>query len=240
MSQITKGAAQRIALAARRLPDVDPREFTLWIARKVELPVTEEKLATLTVTDLKGALASEETVETSVETDVDMAALKDAVRLLWGESGEEDDAPVPETYGEGDMPGSLRVAVASNSAERLDGHFGSALRFLVYQVGRDAIRLVDVRPTTECDLAEDKNAARAALIADCQLAYVQSIGGPAAAKVVRAGVHPLKIPNAGPARETLVHLQSVLDAPPPWLAKILGVKAQSLGKYAESEEVAGA
>lgn len=235
MTNITKGAAQRIALAARRLPDIDPRDFTLWIANKVGLPVTEEKLAGLTVTDLKGALASEETVETLLETDIDMAALKDAVRLLWGESEEGHDAPVPEDHGAGDMPGSLRVAVASNSGENLDGHFGTALRFLVYQVGKETIRLVDVRSTLECDLAEDKNAARAALIGDCQIAYVQSIGGPAAAKVVRAGVHPMKNPAAGPARETLARLQSILDAPPPWLAKIMGVEAKSLAKFADDE-----
>jgi len=235
MTTITKGAAQRIALAARALPDVDTREFTIWIAKKVELPITEEKLAGLTVTDLKGALTTEETVETSMETDVDMASLKEAVRLLWGE-GSGSDAPTPEVYTEGEMPGSLRVAVASNTEENLDGHFGSCLRFLIYQVGKDAIKLVDVRSTLECDLAEDKNAARSALIGDCQIAYVQSIGGPAAAKVVRAGVHPIKTPTAGPARETIVRLQSVLDAPPPWLAKIMGVEAKSLSKFAEEEE----
>mgnify|MGYP000421503298 CR=1 FL=1 len=101
---------------------------------------------------------------------------------------------------------------------------------------KDAIKLVDVRPTLECDLAEDKNAARAALINDCQVAYMQSIGGPAAAKVVRVGVHPIKTPTTGPARETIVRLQSVLDAPPPWLAKIMGVEAKSLSKFAEEEE----
>ncbi|MDW8323077.1 MAG: dinitrogenase iron-molybdenum cofactor N-terminal domain-containing protein [Burkholderiales bacterium] len=238
MTTITKEAAQRIARAARRLPDIDAREFTLWIARRLDLPITEDKLSTLTVTDLKGALTAEESVESLVETEVDMAALKDAVRILWGEPAAGDDAPQPEPYAEGDMPGSLRVAVASNTGENLDGHFGTALRFLIYQVDRATIRLIDVRPTAECDLAEDKNAARAALIADCQIAYVQSIGGPAAAKVVRAGVHPLKIPTAGPARATIARLQSIIDAPPPWLAKIMGVEARSLSRFAEGGEEA--
>lgn len=238
MSHITKVAAQRIALAARRLPEIDARDFTLWLARKLELPITEEKLATITVTDLKKALTAEESVESLVETEVDMAALKDAVRILWGEPNGQDDAPTPEPYVEGELPGSLRVAVASNTDENLDGHFGTALRFLVYQVGREAIRLIDVRPTAECDLAEDKNAARAALIADCQIAYVQSIGGPAAAKVVRAGVHPLKVATAGPARDTIARLQAILDAPPPWLAKIMGVQARSLSRFAEGAEEA--
>jgi nitrogen fixation protein NifX len=237
MTTITQGAALRIALAARVLEGVDTKAFTMWVAKKVGLPVNEAKLAGLTVTDLKQALSAEETVETSIETDVDMESLKLAVRYLWGEDVEADDnLPAPQAYADGDMPGSLRVAVASNTDENLDGHFGSALRFLIYQLSRDEIRLVAVRPTLEADLAEDKNAARAALINDCQVVYVQSVGGPAAAKIVRAGVHPMKYPQTGRAREVIARLQPILDAPPPWLAKILGVEAKSLTKFAEEEE----
>ncbi len=237
MTTITQGAALRIALAARVLEGVDVRQFTQWIVKKLSLPVNENKLSGLTVTDLKQALSAEETVETSIETDVDMESLKLAVRYLWGEDVDhDDDLPPIQAYAEGDMPGSIRVAVASNTDENLDGHFGSALRFLVYQLGKDEIRLVAVRPTLEADLAEDKNAARSALINDCQIVYVQSVGGPAAAKIVRAGVHPMKYPQTGPAREVIARLQPILDAPPPWLAKILGVEAQSLAKFAEEEE----
>jgi len=206
-------------LAARVLEGVDTRQFTQWVVKKLGLPVNEAKLAGLTVTDLKQALTAEETQETAIETDVDMESLKLAVRYLWGEDVDTDeDLPPVEAYAEGDMPGSLRVAVASNSDENLDGHFGSALRFLIYQLSKDEIRLVAVRPTLEADLAEDKNAARSALINDCQIVYVQSVGGPAAAKIVRAGVHPMKYPQTGLAREVIARLQSILDAPPPWLA----------------------
>jgi len=66
--------------------------------------------------------------------------------------------------------------------------------------------------------------------------YVHSIGGPAAAKVVRAGVHPVKVPQAAPARETLAQLQTTLQAPPPWLAKIMGVKASTLSRFADLAE----
>lgn len=233
MTTITKGAALRIALAAKTLAEVDPRALTLRLAEKLGLPITEDKLASFTVADLKALLTGEETVE----PDADMASIKLAVRYLWGENGDDSDVPRPESYAEGEIPDSLRVAVASNSAANLDGHFGSCPRFLVYQVGKFALKLVDVRPTLIADEEEDKNVARSALINDCQLVYVQSIGGPAAAKVVRAGVHPVKIPTAGPATDTLAKLQSVLDAPPPWLAKIMGVEAKSLSRFMEEEEV---
>ena len=232
MNTITKGAALRIALAAKALEETDPRAFTIKLAENLGLPISEDKLATVTVADLKLILSGEETVE----PEQDMASIKLAVRYLWGDGGEDEDLPKPESYAEGELPDSLRVAVASNSGENLDGHFGSAPRFLVYQVGRHAMKLIDVRPTLIADEAEDKNVARSELINDCQIVYVQSIGGPAAAKVVRVGVHPVKIPTAGTVRDTLVRLQTVLDAPPPWLARIMGVEAKSLAKFAEAEE----
>jgi nitrogen fixation protein NifX len=125
------------------------------------------------------------------------------VRLLWGEGIGHSDLPPVASYAEGDMPGSIRVACASNREQLLDGHYGSCERFLVYQVSPEEVRLIGVRPTLEADHAEDRNVARAALINDCQIVYVQSIGGPATAKVVRAGVHPVKVAsreNSGVAK----------------------------------------
>ena len=229
---ITKPSALRIALAARTLDNVDVAALALRIGDRLGLPITEEKLAKVTVADLKLILSGEETVE----PDADPASIKLAVRQLWGDAGDADDLPRPQPYKDGDMPGSLRVAVASNTEENVDGHFGSCPRFLIYQVGRDEIRLIDLRPTFVADEAEDKNVARAGLINDCQIVYVQSIGGPAAAKAVRANVHPVKTPEGGKSEIALQRLQAVLDAPPPWLAKILGVEAKSLGRFNAVEE----
>lgn len=165
--------------AARVLEGVDTTAFTQWVVKKLGLPVNEGKLSSLTVTDLKQALTAEETQETAIETDVDMESLKLAVRYLWGEDVDVDERLPPiQAYAGGDMPGSLRVAVASNTDENLDGHFGSALRFLIYQLSKTEIRLVAVRPTLEADLAEDKNAARSALINDCQVVYGRSAALP--------------------------------------------------------------
>ena len=229
---ITKTAALRIAQAARALADVNAGAFAAKLGDNLGLPITEEKLAKVTVADLKLILSGEETVE----PDVDSASIKLAVRYLWGEAGDADNLPPMDAYVDGEMPGSLRVAVASNTEENLDGHFGSCPRFLIYQVGRNDMRLIDARSTLIAEDAEDKNVARAELISDCQIVYVQSIGGPAAAKAVRANIHPVKVPDGGKARVTLQRLQAVLDAPPPWLAKILGVEAKSLSRFNSSEE----
>jgi len=236
-TSMTREAAMRIALAARELPGVSATGLVIALAERLSLPLTETKLATVTVGDLREILAGDHADENCV-VGADSDSLKAVVRLLWGEGVAHSELPSLDAYQEGDMPRSIRVACASNQGEELDGHFGSCERFLIYQLTPDELRLVAVRPTLEADHAEDRNASRAQLIADCQVVYVQSIGGPAAAKVVRAGVHPVKIPRPAAARETLIRLQQALTSPPPWLAKIMGVKAASLEKFADLAEEA--
>ena len=55
-----------------------------------------------------------------------------------------------------------------------------------------------------------------------------SIGGPAAAKVVRANIHPIKHATGAKARDVVADLQKVLaGTPPPWLARAMGREAAS-------------
>jgi nitrogen fixation protein NifX len=231
----SREAALRIALAARALNGLDVRALVGALIEKLAAPLTETKLGTLTVEDLRVILAGD-FAEQGCHVGVEAESLKEAIRLLWGQGVDHSDFPTIEAYAEGDMPGSLRVAVAANRGENLDGHFGSCERFLIYQVSPTEIRLIAVRSTVEADAAEDKNAARSALIGDSQIVYVQSIGGPAAAKVVRAGVHPVKKPAGGNAREALLELQQRLSSPPPWLAQIMGVPSASLARFEEEME----
>ena len=232
---MTREAALRIALAAKSLAGIEARELVLALAAKLELPLTETKLASVTVEDLREIIAGDHADENCV-VGIDTESFKAAVRSLWGLGIEGSDLPPVEAYAEGDLPASIRVAICSNSGEQMNGHFGSCERFLVYQVSPTAVRLIDQRPTLAADQEEDRNVARSALINDCDLVYVQSIGGPAAAKVVRAGAHPVKIPKAAPAREILARLQQSLLTPPPWLAKVMGVPAASLAQYVEAAE----
>lgn len=231
----SREAALRIALAARALDGLDVRALVGALADKFDLPITESKLASITVEDLRAILAGGHAEENCV-VGVSADALKEAVRFLWGENIEGSDLPAIDSYTDGEMPGSIRIAIANNKGENLDGHFGSCERFLIYQVSSTAIKLVAVRSGLDADAAEDKNKARAEVIADCDLVFIQSIGGPAAAKVVRAGVHPLKKPKGGAARDILAELQGALQSPPPWLARIMGLPAASLAKYEVEEE----
>ena len=229
---ISREVALRIGLAARILPGVDARQVMEVLKERLGFPLTEDRLTTMTVTDLKTGLASLDGEEDSEDATIGMEYLKLAVRYLWGEEGVEPDLPKIQAYQEGDMPGSIRVAIGSNGADAIDGHYGSCPRFLVYQLSPEEVRLVDIRSTAGADQADDKNAFRAELICDCHVMYVQSIGGPAAAKVVRAGIYPMKIPEGGKALEVLEKLQTVMGGtPPPWLAKIIGIPADKRTKF---------
>ncbi|HSN24104.1 MAG TPA: NifB/NifX family molybdenum-iron cluster-binding protein, partial [Methylomicrobium sp.] len=139
------------------------------------------------------------------------------------------------SYKDGDMPESIRIAIASNTGSLLNGHFGSCIRFLVYQLSREDCRLIDIRSTVEADSAEDRNQFRVNLIQDCQLLFVQSIGGPAAAKVIRGGIYPVKVPEVIDAAEKLREFRNVFDAPPPWLAKVLGKSPEERKRLAVHE-----
>lgn len=238
---LSRDLALRIGLAARVLPDVDARQLLDLLIDKLGAPLTPEKLAQVTVTQLKTGLGSPDGEEDTehVET-IAIPQYKEAVRILWGEA-DGSDLPQAQPYSDGDMPGSIRVAVASNAEEQADGHFGSCLRFLVYQVNQDETRLIDLRSTLGADQSDDRNAFRVSLIKDCQILYVVSVGGPAAAKVVKAGIYPIKLNAEEPAGAVIAKLQTVLaGTPPPWLAKIMGVAPEARVRFAAGMEEATA
>ena len=237
---VTREAALRIALAARAMPNASLPALLELLLRRLGNEIDEEKLRQVTVTMLKTGFASADGEEDGEDIGIGLEAMKLAVRILWGETQGDDSLPKIQSYEDGEMPGSVRVAIASDKGDLLSGHFGSCLRFLVYQVSPTEIRLVDIRDTMDADLAEDKNLWRAQLIGDCHVCYVVSIGGPAAAKVIRADIYPIKIPDGGPAEEVLAQFQlAMVNSPPPWLLKILGVAAEKrLKNYSAQDEEA--
>jgi nitrogen fixation protein NifX len=221
---LSEDIALRIGLAARVLPGTDPARLLGVLADAVGLPPMAAKLATLKVKDLKVAAGGD-------LADLDQAVLKEAVAILRGEVDMDVNPPPPVDACE-DLAESIRVACASDNGEQLDGHFGSCRRFLIYQVSSAGVRLVAVRDAEEAAAQDDKNAYRASLIADCQILYVASIGGPAAAKVVKVGVHPIKWAGGGSARDRVTALQSVLaQRAPPWLAKAMGLPPEARVRF---------
>ena len=119
----------------------------------------------------------------------------------------------------------MKIAFATQDQQRVDAHFGWAKHLAVYEVDAAGHRLVETFPFGE-DLAEDGNedklAPKLAAIHDCAIVYVAAIGGSAAARVVAAKLHPIKVAGPEPILDILDKLQDVLKGtPPPWLRKAL-------------------
>ena len=119
----------------------------------------------------------------------------------------------------------MKVAFATQDQQRVDAHFGWAKHLAVYDLTDQGYRFVQDHAFGE-DLAEDGNEDKLApkldAIRDCAIVYVAAIGGSAAARVVAAKIHPIKVAAPEPILDLLDKLQAVLKAtPPPWLRKAL-------------------
>ncbi len=219
---LSRELALRIGLAARALPGTDAKSLFTVLTAAVGLPLTDANIADLDLQTFKAAHVDQLAY-------LDEAALARALLIL--------KQPVEQTsvnqttlqsYAEGDMPGSVRIACASDDALQVDGHFGSCPQFMIYQVSAEEARLIDVRNAELPDglVVPDKNVYRAELIQDCQVLYVASVGGPAAAKIVKLGIHPIKLPGVQMIADVIGQLQAVIaSTPPPSLAKAMGVDA---------------
>ena len=127
-------------------------------------------------------------------------------------------------------PGVVRVAIATRDMKGLNAHFGSAPKFAVYDVtkeGWDFVEAVGFGDTSDESGShrtdgEDKIGPKVEALDGCHLLFCLAIGGPAAAKVVSARIHPIKTSKPAPIPEVLERTRDMLaGAPPPWLRKVL-------------------
>ena len=139
---------------------------------------------------------------------------------------------------------SLRIAIATQNMKSLNAHFGSAKRFAVYDVTPTTshfVQAVSFDDVTEESGAhktdgDDKIGPKVAALAGCNLLFVLAIGGPAAAKVVGARIHPVKLPAPEPIEDILRKVQTMMTGnPPPWLRKAMGMTARSMNHLDEED-----
>ncbi|MCE6958205.1 nitrogen fixation protein NifX [Cereibacter sphaeroides] len=129
----------------------------------------------------------------------------------------------------------LRIAIATNDLEHLDAHFGSCRSFAIWEVSARSARFVEAvefDATTDQggkhDDSADRITPKVEALTGCALLFVLAIGGPAAAKVVRAGVHPIKRKDPEPIAAVIGQVQTMLNGNiPPFLRKVLGRPAPS-------------
>jgi len=135
--------------------------------------------------------------------------------------------------------GAVRVAIATRDMKGLNAHFGSAPRFALYDVtkhGWDFVEAVAFDDNSDESGAhktegEDRIGPKVDALSGCHLLFCLAIGGPAAAKVVAARIHPIKTPHPAPITEVLERTRAMLaGSPPPWLRKVLTEAGAVAGK----------
>jgi nitrogen fixation protein NifX len=121
----------------------------------------------------------------------------------------------------------ITAAFATADGIHVDTHFGRCARFDIYDISAESVQLREVRSIATSVAADDADnedhrlQVRLDSLAGCALVCVASIGPGAAARVVKARVHPLKATPSTTIASVLDRLQAVLQGtPPPWLRKL--------------------
>ena len=143
--------------------------------------------------------------------------------------------------------GHMRIAIATNDMKTVDAHFGGTRNLAIYDVSPDTSRFIEAiqfdAGTAEDGVHadgrddHDRIGARVEALQGCALLFVHAIGGPAAARVVGAKVHPIKIQQPEAIASVLERVRTMLSGnPPPWLRKVLAQERRDDLAFADEEE----
>jgi len=120
----------------------------------------------------------------------------------------------------------IKIAFATKDMEHVNAHFGGAKEFIVYSLGNEGYTLEGVIKADTSGLnGDDKTDFKVNALEGMNILYCESIGGTAAAKVIRAGINPMKIKEESRIEELLKELAMMLRTnPPPWVKKIMNME----------------
>jgi len=119
----------------------------------------------------------------------------------------------------------MLIAFASSDGVTIDSHFASAPSFEMYKFTGDPQGIIHTSLASEDIMeANDKVDARIKMLHECAIVYCTQIGGPAAARLVQSGIHPLKVIEGTLIVDELNRLNKLLASKrlPPWLKKKVG------------------
>ena len=116
----------------------------------------------------------------------------------------------------------MKVGFATNDNILINDHFGWAKNFAVYEINGDGFKFLENRYFEEEIEELSKIDKKIEGLRDLKIIFVESIGGTAAARVVKSGIHPIKSKPNDKIESVMEELQAVLSKnPPPWLKKII-------------------
>lgn len=139
----------------------------------------------------------------------------------------------------------MRVAFATHDRTRCDAHFASARTFLFYDIGPqghsflEAVQFDNVSDEggRHQEDGDDRLASKIAALDGSAILFVRAIGGPAAARVVRARVHPIKLPEDEAISSVIERMRAMLQTnPPPWLRKAMRDSDSGPERFIDDED----
>jgi len=127
------------------------------------------------------------------------------------------------------LENAMKVAFASKDMETINAHFGGAKEFVIYDVNKDGFTLSGVIKTDTSELnGDDKTDFKVKALKGINIMYCESIGGTAAAKVIRGGINPMKVQEPRKIVEVAAELVEMINGnPPPWVKKIMNIQTQN-------------
>lgn len=137
----------------------------------------------------------------------------------------------------------LRVAIATQDGRQMNAHFGSARRFVIFEVTATTSRFVETitfdavtgesgEHREDAPLGKKVDAIRGG-----NLLFVLAIGASAASKVISARIHPVKLAEPEPVEQVIAKVQELMNAePPPWLRRALASSKERSLKFLEEED----
>ncbi|MBB4286863.1 nitrogen fixation protein NifX [Roseospira goensis] len=141
----------------------------------------------------------------------------------------------------------MKVALATQDMFAVNAHFAGARTLAIYDVTPagwslvEAVQFDDASAEDGAGHDDDRVAPRVAALDGCTLLFVRAIGGPAAARVVGARVHPIKLPDDAPLEQVLQRVRTMLNGtPPPWLRKAMGGEGGRRPAFLDEDAETGA
>jgi nitrogen fixation protein NifX len=134
----------------------------------------------------------------------------------------------------------MKIAFTTSDRVHINAHFGSARKIDVYEVTPENYSFLQTL-TFDGELKEDGNEdklqPKIEALHDCTIVYVSTIGGSAAARLIKQRITPIKARSEEEEiTDVLTKLVQTLNGnPPPWLRKAL-LQRNPIDELDETEE----
>lgn len=127
----------------------------------------------------------------------------------------------------------MKVAFTTSDNVHINAHFGSAKKIDLYDVSPDGFNFLNTfvfGGDLEENGNEDKLVPKIEALTDCAIVYVSTIGGSAAARLIKHKVTPIKARSEEEKIDDILNelVKTLKGNPPPWLRKIIQQESKSL------------